>query len=322
MSKIKLHSLIKKYFPIEALIDLNYIIRSQYNQNDKIIVVNEVLDKYNIPYSKLGSGTNRYCVMIDGYAVKIALDRAGMTDNLREFNYAKNLGDCVVNVYETLKDGLIGVFSYIYFMDVAQFRDKGIKAEIRKILRRITEQFVVGDLGITEKNATNWGITRDGKIQALDFAYIYKTSYKLFNCKNRECDSQDLLQYDPNYTYLVCNTCGEKFSFSQIRRYITKEDEKEELKTVADLAYIITEDMEEVEFDPYKSDYNGNLKKALKKQKKAEEKERMKEMRKREVYSKGITFKDIPDSAVNMIANMVLRPKEYNYTMDEILGIV
>lgn len=321
MSKIKLHSLIKKYFPVEALIDLNYVIRSGYDQNDKTIVVNEILDNYNIPYSKLGSGTNRYCVMIDGYAVKIALDTAGMTDNLREFNYAKNLGDKVVSVYETLPDGLVAVFSYIYFFDVAQFRDREVKSEIRKILREITEQFVVGDLGITEKNATNWGITRDGKIQALDFAYIYKASYKLFSCKNSKCNSDEILQYDPNYNQLVCNTCGEKFSFSQIRKYISKDDENEELKTKADMAYIISHDMEEVEFDPVKSDYNGNLKKANKKAAKEEKKRRQEEARKLEFYKKGLSFDDIPDSSLNMIANMATNPKEYNYSLEDILTL-
>ena len=60
------------------------------SNNEKNAFVKTLLTDYNIPFSGLGPGTNRMAVLIDGYAVKIALDKDGMIDNKREFLYTKN----------------------------------------------------------------------------------------------------------------------------------------------------------------------------------------------------------------------------------------
>ena len=45
----------------------------------------EILREYNIDFIELGTGTNRFIVKYDGYALKIALDKEGIADNKQEY---------------------------------------------------------------------------------------------------------------------------------------------------------------------------------------------------------------------------------------------
>ena len=83
-------SLILKYFDKDTFIDIIKIIKiPQANNNDKGVLIKNLLREKNIPFMALGQGTNRMAVMIDGYAVKIALDDDGKIDNRKEFLYTK-----------------------------------------------------------------------------------------------------------------------------------------------------------------------------------------------------------------------------------------
>lgn len=72
-------SLIAEYFPFDICIEiLKITMISDCDNNDKGFLIKELLREKNIPFSPLGSGTNRMAVLIDGYAVKIALDKDGI----------------------------------------------------------------------------------------------------------------------------------------------------------------------------------------------------------------------------------------------------
>jgi hypothetical protein len=88
----KKRSLINHYFDIDLLVDIRKItMLSDYNNNEKGTLIKELMTEKDIPYSSLGNGTNRMGILIDGFAVKIALDKDGMIDNLREMLYTKPL---------------------------------------------------------------------------------------------------------------------------------------------------------------------------------------------------------------------------------------
>ena len=93
-------SRILQYFPAELLVKL-YLVTTAHNvnNNDKTPKVIELLKEFNVPFTPLGNGTNRYGILVDGYAIKIALDGAGRMDNRREFCYAKKLYPYVVKVF-------------------------------------------------------------------------------------------------------------------------------------------------------------------------------------------------------------------------------
>lgn len=241
-------SLIKKYFPLELQLELDKLANNyELNNNEKNEKIEVLLQEYNVPYEMLGPGTNRTGILIDGYAVKIALDRLGKIDNRREFKYTVRLQPYVVKVYESNRQGLIAVSEYVTIFSIDDYYDK--QTEMRDMLKEISNNFLIGDIGVTSNNYVNWGIRNDGSICILDFAYIYALSYKTFGCT---CDDGVLLEYDRDYVNLSCPACGKKYTFGQIRKRITKVDEEIEIGDITELGYLLKSSEEEHDIDPAK----------------------------------------------------------------------
>ena len=256
-SKKTFRSLIKKYFPVELLIKIDILTETyDVDNNTKTKDIINLLNEYNVPFSPLGNGTNRYGILIDGYAVKIALDRMGKIDNKREFKYTKKLYPSVVKVYECLETGLIAVTEYITIFSLDDFYDR--QSEMRDILEEISRSYLIGDIGISTNNYVNWGTRNDGSIAILDFAYIYALSYKGFQCT---CEDEGMLEFDKDYVYLICPFCKKKWEFKDIRRRITKQDEINEIGDIMELGYILKSEEEVHEVDPTKSPVKQKKKK-------------------------------------------------------------
>lgn len=246
------YSLIKEQFTVDTLIELRKITMMSCDNNTKCIFVRRLLDRSGIKYDGLGPGTNRYCINMTCstgmVAVKIALDPDGMIDNRREFVYSPELYPDVVKVYECLPDGLVAVLEYVTAFtqtDMTRF-DK----QIREILGRISNVYMIGDVGINSKNYTNWGIRMvNGKEEPcmLDFAYIYKISYKLFNCT---CDGITLVQYDEDFVGLYCPKCKKKYDFFDIRCRVTRKDQEKEIGNIEEKGYVLHQAVEMIPDDP------------------------------------------------------------------------
>lgn len=244
--KGKKRSLILKYFTKDVYIDLLRVLMvADADNNERGYMIKDVLRKYNIPFSGLGSGTNRMAVLIDGYAVKIALDADGKTDSKREFLYTKALQPYVIKVYECTPDGLISVNEFVDVFTLSDFHQ--YQDEMREILEDISRNFLVGDVGINGKNYTNYGIRKNGQICILDFAYIYSVKYQVFNCT---CDDTSILRFDDKFINLICPMCGRKYTFGEIRRRITRVQQEEEIGDIRRLSYNLHNEEEEVELIP------------------------------------------------------------------------
>ena len=235
------YSLIKDMFSIDVMIELTKITLMTCDNNTKCVYIRELLQQHNIEFDGLGPGTNRYGINMQStigmVAVKIALDSDGMIDNRREFLYGKELYPYVCKVYECVPNGLIAVFEYVCpfsLTDLERFED-----EMREILEDISSVYMIGDVGIDSKNYKNWGIRIvDGneEVCMLDFAYIYKISYKLFTCN---CDHTTIVQYDKDFVGLVCPRCHKKYTFAHIRRKVTKASQEEEIGDIRRLGYVL-----------------------------------------------------------------------------------
>lgn len=245
-------SLIKRYFPPDMLAKLEIIANDRkISNNEKTKDIIDLLNDYNVPFTPLGNGTNRYGILIDGYAVKIALDRAGQIDNMREFKYAKEFGTDVVKVYEcTPNKGTIAVFEYITVFSMTDMHEN--TERMREILGRITQSFLIGDMGVSPINFINWGTRLDNSIAILDFAYIYSLSYKGFQCT---CEDEGSLQYDRDFNYLICPYCRKKYEFADIRKRITKEDEIAEIGDIRNDGYVLTEPVQTIEINFKESEW-------------------------------------------------------------------
>lgn len=247
-NKIKLRSLIHKYFSTELLMELDKLSDNyEIDNNSKAKVINNLLYEHNVPFEVLGSGTNRYGILIDGYAVKVALDRLGKVDNRREFKYSAQLQPYVVKVYESNREGLLAVTEYVTIFTLDDLYDR--QDEMREILGDIAQNFLVGDIGVSSNNYINWGLRNDGSIAILDFAYIYALSYKQFNCS---CSEDILVEYDADFNKLICPSCRRSYTFGEIRKRITRADEEAEIGNILDDGYVLTGEEEEVLEDPNK----------------------------------------------------------------------
>ena len=246
--KINLRSYLKRYFSPELCKELNLLtFTTDIDNNEKRDIILGLLEKNNIPFSPLGSGTNRYAVLIEGYAVKIALDRAGKIDNRREFKYSKQLQPNVIKVYECFPDGLIAITEYITVFTIEDlYRNQ---SKMRDILKDISQNYLIGDIGVTPKNYLNWGYRTDldNSICILDFAYIYSLSYKTFRCN---CSSHAMLNYDSEYINLRCPHCKKKYTFEDIRRKITRKDEENEIGDLKEKSYVVDSDIQLVDLNP------------------------------------------------------------------------
>ena len=270
----KLRSLINELFSKDFYVELVRIaIHPDLSNNEKGEAIYMFLEENNITYEKLGRGTNRVGIKMKGYVFKIALDEDGQIDNRREFLYSKQLQPYVVKCYECIPDGLIAVFEPLEVLELQEFHSAS--KQMRVILRDISDNFLIGDVGITPKNRLNWGKRMNGSICILDYAYIYSVKHTIFYC---DCDS--LLRYDNQYNNLICPNCGREFTFGEIRRRITKDQQEEEIGDIRRLGYNIKNASELVEINPK---FQPKVKK--KKDNKKKKKEKIKVMTAKDLYT-------------------------------------
>ena len=253
--KQKFHSRIKQHFGNEDLIVELEKLSQRYDidNNSKTLLIYDILKRYGIQFEKLGPGTNRLGVQIDGYVFKIALDALGHMDNRREFKYSPELYPDVIKVYECMPNGLIEVTEYVTVFDRDMYYENTEK--MRKILNRLCDRYLIGDIGISINNFMNWGVRVDGSICSLDFAYIYDITSDAFMCT---CKDHPYVEYDSDFNNLICPACKKKYSFAQIRRRISDKMEEEEVGDIRKKAYIITDVNQELEIDPRLSVFMKN----------------------------------------------------------------
>ena len=268
--KTQLISKIHQTFTPEQLVELCAITYQPATNYEKVIMIENVLEnKFHIPFLKLGSGTNRYGVQIGDMVFKIALDEHGKIDNMREYTYTDKLQPYVIKCYECTPDGLVMVCEP--FSPISEKEFLSLKNEIIPILKELSKNFFIGDIGFTTKNNANWGRRKsDGQLGILDFAYCYSTSYKTFCCT---CASEPFLQYDENFNDLICPICQKKWSFRDVRKRISRKNQLEEIGDIRKLGYNLTSEFEIVEKH---SEYTISLyaEEEKKKEKRNERKER------------------------------------------------
>lgn len=283
----QLYSKILSFFSPELMVELKRITYLDASNTEKGKMVESLLRSSDNESTKnfmpLGSGTNRLGLQIEDTVFKIALDRHGGIDNRREYRYTDKLQPYVIKVYECLEDGLIIACEPFIPMTEADFVEN--HNEIIRILKNISRNFFIGDIGYNKDNYANWGFRKTDKgVGILDFAYIYTVNYNIFRCP--KCGS--FLHYDDNYVDLVCDQCDEKFPFNFIRKRISKKAEMDEIGNITDSSYVIHSTHESVVENPdYTiSLYNDEIKKREVRDLKKESKERnrriIREMNRRE----------------------------------------
>lgn len=208
-----LRSKIKNLFSEEVIKLMGSICDTRLidSAHKKMLLVQQLLKKYEIPFYILGGATNRLALMIGGYTVKFALDRQGYKDNLMEYALSKELQPYVTKTYET--NGYIVVAECVKLMSLEEWHLR--KSDILKVLETLSQDYLLGDVGYIKKNFTNWGVRDDGSVVILDYAYCHRATENLFTC---EVCGSGILRYDSTFSYLKCNNatvCTAKYDYTE-----------------------------------------------------------------------------------------------------------
>lgn len=223
--------------------------RMEYSASMKVKdmtkLLTEYLEKKGVSYSFPGAGTNRMTVLVNGYIYKIALDQDGYIDNLNEFIVSKEAQPYVTKTYET--NGLLAVAEYVTLISYEEFVEK--KSKILEILDDISREYLIGDMGWTQKNYTNWGYRKNSDdLVILDFGHMHRLSGEKLLC--RECGQ--ILQYNATFTKLKCLSCGKEEEFMAIKARLSKKEERQNIDNYLERAYVLTEPSIEVKEDEVK----------------------------------------------------------------------
>lgn len=199
----------------------------------------EVLESSGIEYREVGTGTNRFIIKHDGFAMKIALDKEGIADNMQEWVMSPLTSPDSAPAHEISKGGHLLVASYApAFSSWQDMCNK--RGEIIPILKKWSKRFLLGDVGFTSKNYANWGML-DGRPVCIDYAYLFPASMDLFKCY---CGSKNIYPTN-NYTRYECLDCRRVFEDREIRARISVE---ERLKLFSQVSgFELTEEFQEVE---------------------------------------------------------------------------
>lgn len=187
------------------------------SRKEKVI---ELLQKYDIDYIEIGTGTNRFIVKYDGYALKIALDREGVADNMQEFSICEDLMPNVAYAYEISSGGHLLVADYCPAF-TSQNEMWQHNSSIRKILQEWSKRYLLGDVGMTERTYANWGLAPGNRPVCIDYAYIFPSSMDQFECI---CGNKTMAFAGSDFSSYKCTVCGKVYEDRELRARISGEE--------------------------------------------------------------------------------------------------
>ena len=203
-----------------------------------------ILKKYGIDFIDVGTGTNRFIVRYDGFALKIALDTDGVADNIQEYAISDSLGSGAAIAYELSRGGHLLVAEYCpafsTYMEMYNYRDK-----IIPILRQWSQRFLLGDVGISKINYANWGL-RGVQPKCIDYAYLFPSKLNLFQCL---CGEYSMEFTDNTFTTYKCTCCGRIIDDSDLRQRVTQAERIKLFKNVAENSLELTDTELTMEID-------------------------------------------------------------------------
>ena len=214
VDEVKIESLIKKNFSEEFMRKI-YDIYSDDCMSivEKTILFDKIFTEefgHRKDYRRIGEGTNRFVCLLDNHIIKVAYNYLAYIDNMNELAQAKYKKKYLAQAYET--NGIILVSEYVTVMDKEDFLEN--QSPIFKILNLLEKdtslagnkerRYILGDMGMSEKNYGNWGRRMNGDIVVLDYGYLYQLSEAEWKevSKCPICGSS--LKYTSDFSQLIC----------------------------------------------------------------------------------------------------------------------
>lgn len=211
--KLRQKSRLLENIPGEVGMQLFDIVFDPYinNNNEK---ADRICRAIGPGFKELGPGTNRIAFLKDGYVYKIALDELGLDDNISEFRRSRENPEYLARAYEICYGNTVLVSEYVNLLVEEEWETASSKMSY--ILTKLSQEYVIRDLGLTKKNYCNWGWrTKDKSLVALDYAYLYPIKG---NEHALVCNCGSKIKIDNSFTVYKCTNpnCGLKYSVMEI----------------------------------------------------------------------------------------------------------
>lgn len=184
------------------------------NKNDiKLTMMNAIMTSKG--FSRVAAGTNRvvYRFLDDpSFLVKIALDRVGLQDNLREFQNQRILKPFVTKIFSVSPDGMMATTERCIPITRKEEFETIIEDVFYTIVSIIGE-YVMEDIG--KGFFRNWCIRPSFGPVLCDYPYLYRVDESKLFCNKIDmhtktrCGGQ--IDYDDAFNYLVCTKCGKRY---------------------------------------------------------------------------------------------------------------
>ena len=229
VDEVKIESLIKKNFSEEFMRKIYDV----YSDDCMSIVEKTILfDKlfteefgHRKDYRRIGEGTNRFVCLLDNHIIKVAYNYLAFIDNMNELAQAKYKKKYLAQAFET--NGIILVSEYVTVMDKMEFLEN--QNAIYMILKQLEEDkslvegkerfYILGDMGMSNKNYGNWGKRMNGEIVVLDYGYLYQMNSTNWKEVSRCPVCGSSLKYTDDFSELICTKteCSSKVKYTTLR---------------------------------------------------------------------------------------------------------
>ena len=144
---------------------------------------------------------------------------------MNELAQAKYKSNYLAQAYET--NGIILVSEYVTVMDKEEFLES--QYQIQRILDILAQDkaltadkqmfYILGDMGMSNKNYGNWGKRMNGDIVVLDYGYLYQLAKEEWKEVARCPICSSSLEYTSDYSELKCtkSECGAEVKYTTLR---------------------------------------------------------------------------------------------------------
>lgn len=229
VNEVKIESLIKRNFSEEFMRKIYDVYSDDYMSIvEKTIRFDKIFTEEfggRKDYRRIGEGTNRFVCLLDNHIIKVAYNYLAYIDNMNELAQAKYKSKYLARAYET--NGIILVSEYVTVMDKMEFLENQLY--IKRILDVLAEDqsmdetkrrfYILGDMGMSDKNYGNWGRRMNGDIVVLDYGYLYQLTNEAWKEVARCPMCGSSLEYTKDYSELECTKteCRKKSKYTTLR---------------------------------------------------------------------------------------------------------
>ena len=202
------------YYDIQRLNSIAKSIRLSSKPDEKYKLIDDIMRP--IGFVKMASGTNRVtyrCLNDYRVVLKIAIDRVGLSDSIREYQNQELLKPFVTKIFQVSPCGTVALVERV--VPITSREEYLYMAEdVFNLLSNLLGKYVLDDVG--EKYYMNMGVREGFGLVLLDYPYCYELDGDKLYCnkegpqfENGFCGGE--IDYDDGFNNLICTKCGKQY---------------------------------------------------------------------------------------------------------------